>query len=86
MVWRGGAAGATGRQRLLRADGRVEELGSVDGRAYAEGRPGADPGALADLDIAGVAFVSVPNNLDLSNPSGRLMFQVMVPWQSSNGH
>jgi hypothetical protein len=42
--------------------------------------------ALADLDAAGVAFVSVPNNLDLRNPSGRLMFQVMVPWQSSNGH
>jgi DNA invertase Pin-like site-specific DNA recombinase len=33
--------------------------------------------ALADLDAAGVAFVSVHDNLDLSTPSGRLMFQVV---------
>src|SRR6266700_3271786 len=33
--------------------------------------------ALADLDAAGVAFVSVLDNLDLSTPSGRLMFQVV---------
>jgi len=33
--------------------------------------------ALADLDAAGVAFVSVRDNLDLSTPSGRLMFQVV---------
>lgn len=31
----------------------------------------------ADLDAAGVAFVSVRDNLDLSTPSGRLMFQVV---------
>ena len=33
--------------------------------------------ALADLDAAGVAFVSLRDNLDLSTPSGRLMFQVV---------
>jgi DNA invertase Pin-like site-specific DNA recombinase len=33
--------------------------------------------ALADLDAAGVSFVSVRDNLDLSTPSGRLMFQVV---------
>lgn len=33
--------------------------------------------ALADLDAAGVAFVSLHDNLDLSTPSGRLMFQVV---------
>jgi len=33
--------------------------------------------ALAGLDAAGVAFVSVLDNLDLSTPSGRLMFQVV---------
>jgi DNA invertase Pin-like site-specific DNA recombinase len=30
--------------------------------------------ALADLDAYGVAFVSLRDNLDLSTPSGRLMF------------
>jgi DNA invertase Pin-like site-specific DNA recombinase len=33
--------------------------------------------ALADLDSLGVAFVSLKDNLDLSTPSGRLMFQVI---------
>lgn len=33
--------------------------------------------ALADLDSYGVAFVSVRDNLDLSTPSGRLMFQII---------
>ena len=33
--------------------------------------------ALADLDAASVAFVSLCDNLDLSTPSGRLMFQVV---------
>ena len=33
--------------------------------------------ALADLDSLGVAFVSLRDNLDLSTPSGRLMFQVI---------
>jgi DNA invertase Pin-like site-specific DNA recombinase len=33
--------------------------------------------ALADLDALGVAFVSLRDNLDLSTPSGRLMFQVV---------
>src|ERR1019366_4628475 len=33
--------------------------------------------ALADLDAAGVAFVSLCDNLDLGPPSGRLMFQVV---------
>jgi DNA invertase Pin-like site-specific DNA recombinase len=33
--------------------------------------------ALADLDAYGVAFVSLRDNLDLSTPSGRLMFQVI---------
>jgi DNA invertase Pin-like site-specific DNA recombinase len=33
--------------------------------------------ALADLDAYGVAFVSLRDNLDLSTPSGRLMFQVV---------
>jgi DNA invertase Pin-like site-specific DNA recombinase len=33
--------------------------------------------ALADLDAAGIAFVSLHDNIDLSTPSGRLMFQVV---------
>jgi DNA invertase Pin-like site-specific DNA recombinase len=33
--------------------------------------------ALADLDCYGVAFVSLRDNLDLSTPSGRLMFQII---------
>jgi DNA invertase Pin-like site-specific DNA recombinase len=33
--------------------------------------------ALADLAAYGVAFVSLRNNLDLSTPSGRLMFQII---------
>src|SRR5450755_2498236 len=33
--------------------------------------------ALADLDSLGVAFVSLRDNLELTTPSGRLMFQVI---------
>ena len=33
--------------------------------------------ALADLDSYGVAFASLQDNLDLSTPSGRLMFQII---------
>jgi DNA invertase Pin-like site-specific DNA recombinase len=33
--------------------------------------------ALADLDAVGVRFVSLRDNLDLTTPSGRLMFQVI---------
>ncbi len=33
--------------------------------------------ALADPDSYGVAFVSLRDNLDLSTPSGRLMFQII---------
>src|ERR1700746_707467 len=33
--------------------------------------------ALADLDSYGIAFVSLSDNLDLSTPSGRLMFQII---------
>jgi len=33
--------------------------------------------ALADLDRYGIAFVSLRDNLDLSTPSGRLMFQII---------
>jgi DNA invertase Pin-like site-specific DNA recombinase len=33
--------------------------------------------ALDDLDSYGVAFVSLRDNLDLSTPSGRLMFQII---------
>jgi DNA invertase Pin-like site-specific DNA recombinase len=33
--------------------------------------------ALADLESLGVAFVSLKDNLDLSTPSGRLMFQII---------
>jgi DNA invertase Pin-like site-specific DNA recombinase len=33
--------------------------------------------ALADLDAYGVAFASLKDNLDLSTPSGRLMFQII---------
>jgi DNA invertase Pin-like site-specific DNA recombinase len=33
--------------------------------------------ALADLSAYGVAFVSLRDNLDLSTPSGRLMFQII---------
>ena len=32
---------------------------------------------LADLDSYGVAFVSLRDNLDLSTPTGRLMFQII---------
>src|ERR1700677_300357 len=34
--------------------------------------------ALAELESIGVAFVSLTDNLDLSTPSGRLMFQVIA--------
>jgi DNA invertase Pin-like site-specific DNA recombinase len=34
--------------------------------------------ALAELEAAGVAFASLTDNLDLSTPSGRLMFQVIA--------
>ena len=33
--------------------------------------------SIADLDAYGVAFVSLRDNLDLSTPSGRLMFQII---------
>lgn len=33
--------------------------------------------ALADFEALGVAFVSLRDNLDLSTPSGRLMFQII---------
>jgi DNA invertase Pin-like site-specific DNA recombinase len=33
--------------------------------------------ALADLDAYGVAFISLRDNLDLTTPTGRLMFQVV---------
>jgi len=33
--------------------------------------------ALADLDSYGVAFLSLRDNLDLSTPTGRLMFQII---------
>jgi DNA invertase Pin-like site-specific DNA recombinase len=33
--------------------------------------------SLADLDAYGVAFVSLRDNLDLSTPAGRLMFQII---------
>jgi DNA invertase Pin-like site-specific DNA recombinase len=33
--------------------------------------------ALADLESLGVSFISLRDNLDLSTPSGRLMFQVI---------
>jgi DNA invertase Pin-like site-specific DNA recombinase len=33
--------------------------------------------ALADMSAYGVAFVSLRDNLDLSTPSGRLMFQII---------
>jgi DNA invertase Pin-like site-specific DNA recombinase len=33
--------------------------------------------ALADLGSYGVAFISLRDNLDLSTPSGRLMFQII---------
>jgi DNA invertase Pin-like site-specific DNA recombinase len=33
--------------------------------------------ALADLDAYGVAFISLRDNLDLTTPTGRLMFQVI---------
>src|SRR5215469_10436660 len=34
--------------------------------------------ALAELEALGVAFVSLRDNLDLSTPSGRLMFQIIA--------
>src|SRR3974377_251737 len=33
--------------------------------------------ALADLESLGVCFISLKDNLDLSTPSGRLMFQII---------
>jgi DNA invertase Pin-like site-specific DNA recombinase len=33
--------------------------------------------ALAELEARGVAFISLRDNLDLSTPSGRLMFQII---------
>jgi len=34
--------------------------------------------ALAELETVGVAFVSLTDNLDLTTPAGRLMFQVIA--------
>jgi len=34
--------------------------------------------ALADLEAVGVAFVSLKDNLDLTTPSGRLLFQIVA--------
>lgn len=34
--------------------------------------------AIAELESIGIAFVSLTDNLDLSTPSGRLMFQVVA--------
>lgn len=33
--------------------------------------------ALADLESLGISFISLKDNLDLSTPSGRLMFQII---------
>ena len=33
--------------------------------------------ALADLESLGISFISINDNLDLSTPSGRLMFQII---------
>src|SRR2546428_13329602 len=33
--------------------------------------------ALAELESLGVSFISIKDNLDLSTPSGRLMFQII---------
>lgn len=33
--------------------------------------------ALAEFEAVGVAFISLKDNLDLSTPSGRLMFQII---------
>jgi DNA invertase Pin-like site-specific DNA recombinase len=33
--------------------------------------------ALADLESLGISFISIKDNLDLSTPSGRLMFQII---------
>ena len=33
--------------------------------------------ALADLESLGLSFISLKDNLDLSTPSGRLMFQII---------
>jgi DNA invertase Pin-like site-specific DNA recombinase len=33
--------------------------------------------AIAELEALGVAFISLRDNLDLSTPSGRLMFQII---------
>jgi DNA invertase Pin-like site-specific DNA recombinase len=33
--------------------------------------------SLADLESLGVSFISIKDNLDLSTPSGRLMFQII---------
>ena len=33
--------------------------------------------ALADIEALGIVFVSLRDNLDLSTPSGRLMFQIV---------
>jgi DNA invertase Pin-like site-specific DNA recombinase len=33
--------------------------------------------SLAELEALGIAFVSLRDNLDLSTPSGRLMFQII---------
>ena len=42
--------------------------------------------SLAELGALGVAFISLRDNLDLSTPSGRLMFQIIGEWPNLNGH
>ena len=38
----------------------------------------------AELEAVGVAFVSLTDNLDLTTPAGRLMFQVVAAMGDSN--
>jgi DNA invertase Pin-like site-specific DNA recombinase len=42
--------------------------------------------ALAELEAAGVVFASLTDNLDLSTPSGRLMFQVIAAMANLNAN
>ena len=41
--------------------------------------------ALAELEAVGVAFVSLRDNLDLSTPAGRLMFQIIAAMAEFEG-
>jgi hypothetical protein len=59
---------------------RTNRLCSSQRRTRARSSPRGQPAVVrSELEAVGVAFVSLTDNVDLSTPAGRLMFQVIAP-------